>query len=196
MSTASARFVVTTTPLPAASPSVLTTNRSPIPARKARAAASSSKVPWAAVGTPASTSTSFIHALDPSKRAPSAPGPKTRRPSALSRSARPPTSGASGPITVRSASTSVGGTGTDPGMPGFPGVTTTSWDRPRTWARACSRPPDPTTQTLIRRLSVPTRSTGEPEHLVASRSDAHHANGYPDLVLHEGQVGLGLGRQL
>ena len=35
-----------------------------------------------------------------------------------------------------------------PGIPGLPGVTTTSAVRPRTSARACSRPPPPTTQTF------------------------------------------------
>ena len=35
----------------------------------------------------------------------------------------------------------------DPGMPGFPGETTTSWCRPSASASACSRPPPPTTQT-------------------------------------------------
>ena len=36
------------------------------------------------------------------------------------------------------------------GCPGCPGVTTTSRCRRRTVARACSRPPEPTTQTFIR----------------------------------------------
>ncbi len=64
--------------------------------------------PNRAVGTPASASISFMKALDPSSRAPSAPGPKTSFPSARSRSANPSTSGASGPITKRSADTSSG----------------------------------------------------------------------------------------
>src|SRR5688500_6253729 len=34
-------------------------------------------------------------------------------------------------------------------MPGLPGVTTTSAPRPSTWAKACSRPPEPITQTRI-----------------------------------------------
>ena len=53
-----------------------------------------------------------MKALDPSSRAPSAPGPNTRRPAARSRSASPSTRGASGPMTNRSASTSSAGTST------------------------------------------------------------------------------------
>jgi hypothetical protein len=87
---------VTSTPLPAARPSVLTTQGPGRVRRKAVAAAGlSSKAPNRAVGTPASASTSFMKALEPSSRAPSAPGPKT---AALGpqRSARPSTSGCLG----------------------------------------------------------------------------------------------------
>ena len=52
-----------------------------------------------AVGTPAATSSSFIHAFEPSRRAPSAPGPKTSAPRPRRRSANPSTSGTSGPMT-------------------------------------------------------------------------------------------------
>ena len=58
-----------------------------------------SKVAKRAVGTPAAPSTSFMKAFDPSSSAPSAPGPMTARPWARRVSARPATSGASGPIT-------------------------------------------------------------------------------------------------
>src|SRR3954447_12187784 len=51
-------------------------------------------------------------------------------------------------MTNRSASISVGGVATELGMPGLPGVVTTSAVRARTWASACSRPPPPTTQTF------------------------------------------------
>ena len=59
---------------------------------------------------------------------------------------------------------------TEPGMPGLPGVTTTSAVRASTSARACSRPPQPTTQTRIsqsctycsRPGPMPTRLTGTP----------------------------------
>src|SRR5205807_10378926 len=99
------------TPLPAASPSVLITYGGDVAARYRRAGSSSVNVSWAAVGTPASPRTSFIQAFEPSSRAPSAPGPSTRRPAARNRSASPATSGASGPITNRSASISSGGAG-------------------------------------------------------------------------------------
>ena len=77
---ASASESVTSTPLPAARPSVLTTHGPGRVRRKALAAAGSANTPKRAVGTPASASTSFMNALDPSSRAPSAPGPNTRRP--------------------------------------------------------------------------------------------------------------------
>ena len=87
---------------------------------------------------------------------PSSPRPGRRRrpgrtracPAARRRSASPSTSGCSGPITNRSASSSSGGVATEPGMPGLPGVTTTSAVRASTCARHASRPPDPTTTTF------------------------------------------------
>ncbi len=75
---ASARESLTSTPLPAASPSVLTTHGPGRLRQKALAAAGSVKAPYRAVGTPDSASSSFMNALDPSSRAPSAPGPNTR----------------------------------------------------------------------------------------------------------------------
>ncbi len=81
------------------------------------------------------TITSFAQDLEPSIRAASRPGPKTRRPRAVSSSARPATSGASGPTTVRSTSsrstsatmpgTSSAVTSTqraDDAIPAFPGA--------------------------------------------------------------------------
>ena len=153
---ASANESVTSTPLPAARPSVFTTHGPGRERRNSIAGPASSKVPNRAVGTPASARSSFMKALEPSMRAPSAPGPNTRRPAARSRSASPSTSGASGPMTNRSASIPSGGSavtvtvwpsGVAPAMPGLPGVTTTSAVRPSTTASACSRPPEPTTHT-------------------------------------------------
>src|SRR5690606_8890503 len=106
---ASASTSVTSTPLPAASPSVFTTHGGGSERRNSTAGSGSVNEAWRAVGTSAAASTSFIHALEPSSRAPSAPGPNTSRPCARRRSASPSTSGASGPITNRSASTSSGG---------------------------------------------------------------------------------------
>src|SRR5579875_987744 len=154
---ASWRSSVTRTPLPAAKPSVFTTHGPGSWRRKATASSGSSNTPKRAVGTLASASSCFMNALDPSSRAPSAPGPTTSRPSARSRSASPSTRGCSGPITTRSASTVSGGASltvmryppaTAPGIPGLPGVTTTSAVRAKARASACSRPPDPTTQTF------------------------------------------------
>src|SRR5690606_3644826 len=146
-------------------------------------------------GTPALATPSFIHAFDPSSRAPSAPGPSTSRPAARSSSARPATSGASGPMTYRSASTSVGGVPTDPGMPGLPGVTTTSALRPSTWASACSRPPDPTTQTrmVTPRLVASRRALDE---LLAARPHPDEADGHAHLLLEDVEVVAVLRRQV
>src|SRR6185369_11932468 len=74
----------------------------PISRQKRRAPAASSKVANRAVGIPWRRIRSFEKAFEPSIAAARAPGPKTVSPAAAKRSARPATSGASGPITVRS----------------------------------------------------------------------------------------------
>src|SRR5579884_3346023 len=144
---------------------------------------------------------SFMKALEPSRRAPSAPGPKTKRPSARSRSASPSTSGCSGPTTTSSASTWSAGasvteiakpSGVRPGMPGLPGVTTTSAVRPRARASACSRPPLPTTQTF----TGADPSCGEPDELLAARADADQLDGHADLLGEEGHVLAGGRREV
>ena len=99
---ASARVWAMTTPLPAARPSALITTGSPKSPKAATAASESVKTAARAVGTPAAVMTSFAKALLPSSRAAALLGPKTRRPSASSRSVSPAQSGASGPTTVRS----------------------------------------------------------------------------------------------
>ena len=58
-----------------------------------------------AVGMPPAAMTSLAKALEPSIRAAPASGPKAAIPAARSASATPATSGASGPITTRSAAT-------------------------------------------------------------------------------------------
>ena len=75
----------TKTPLPAARPSAFTTHGG-------RAIGSR-----AAAGTPAAAMTSFANAFEPSIRAAAALGPKTRKPNRRRASARPSTSGSSGP---------------------------------------------------------------------------------------------------
>ena len=103
---ASTRSVVTTTPLPAARPSSLTTYGGP---NASRAAATSSGVLQSrasAVGTPAAAITSLANAFDPSSRAAAPDGPKQAMPAAVTASATPATSGASGPTTTRSTPSS------------------------------------------------------------------------------------------
>src|SRR3546814_48761 len=154
-----------------------------------------------------------MNAFDPSSRAPSAPGPKTSLPCARRSSASPSTRGCSGPTTNRSASMASAGVSTDPGMPGLPGVTTTSAVRASTIASACSRPPDPTTQTFTgenlepapgisflrdRRSHAATteRSAGELDVLVAGGTHAEEADRHTALVGQELDVGAGVGREV
>src|SRR6185437_3809090 len=210
---ASSSEVATNTPFPAARPSVFTTQGPGSVRRNRRASSTRSKAPKRAVGTPASSRTSFMNAFDPSSRAPSAPGPTTNRPRARRRSASPSTNGSSGPTTTRSASTSSGGavvtvtrcpSGVTAAMPGLPGVTTTSALRPSTWARACSRPPLPTTQTVVRDpINQRCRGRGgayscggEGHELLAAGADADQPHRDPDLVGEEGHVVAGRLRQL
>ncbi len=99
---ASASVAATTTPLPAASPSALTTIGAPRRRTKSRASAASSKRSHRAVGMPAASQSSLVKALLPSSRAAAAVGPQQAMPAAASASASPATSGASGPGTTRS----------------------------------------------------------------------------------------------
>src|ERR1700722_18506783 len=142
-----------------------------------------------------------MKAFDPSRRAPSAPGPKTSRPLARSRSANPPTRGDSGPMTKRPASISSGAASVQliawpssviPGMPGFPGVTTTSAVRPRAVASACSRPPDPTTQTF----TGAGPSCSEAYELLAPRAHSYELDRYSDLLRQEADVALRCRRKI
>ena len=111
-SRASAIDSVTITPLPAASPSVLTTYRPGSVSRNANAA-SSSPAPKRrgsrAVGTPALDEHVLhprLRTFEPGRRG--RVGPNARRPGACTASTTPATSGSSGPTTTRSASSSVG----------------------------------------------------------------------------------------
>ena len=167
---AAARSSVTTTPLPAASASSLTTYGAPNASSAASASAAVVTTRASAVGTPAAAMTSLAKALDPSIRAATASGPKAAIPAARSASATPATSGASGPITTRSAPTCFASRTTSPGslaettcrraseaMPGFPGAacsSLTSGSAASARTIACSRPPPPITST--RTLREPT----------------------------------------
>ena len=127
----------------------------------------------------------FIHAFEPSSRAPSAPGPNTSLPCARSRSARPSTSGASGPITNRSASISSAGVATSSrGCPGLPGRDhDPSAVRPSTCGkRVLARRRAPTTQTLIDRQAGEVTNCSRPGP-TPTRRDRH-----ADLLLEERHV--------
>src|SRR6476661_970204 len=163
-STANSRESVTTTPLPAARPSSLTTWGAP----SASSAASTSPIvvqTWAsAVGTSAAAMTSLAKDLLPSRRAASADGPKTANPASRHTSATPATSGASGPTTTRSTSCSRASaataapsrmsTGTQravasmPGLPGAAMTASTSGSAATALTSACSRAPEPSTRTF------------------------------------------------
>ncbi len=168
-SSAAARSDVTMTPLPAASPSSFTTYGGP---NASRATATSSGVRQrraSAVGTPAAVMTSFAKAFEPSSWAAAADGPKQVTPTAVTKSATPATSGASGPTTTRSApissasaataSPDIGSTSwrvATAAMPGLPGAMCTSstpGSRDSARARACSRPPVPITSVFTTRQS-------------------------------------------
>src|SRR5215472_12681164 len=160
---ASARSVVTTTPLPAASASSFTTYGGPNSRSASSAAACVVATRDRAVGIPARAMTSFANALDPSMRAALLFGPKAAIPFARSSSATPATSGASGPMTTRSALTRRASRVTSPGsvaltswqaassaMPGLPGAacnSPTAGSLLSARTIACSRPPDPITST-------------------------------------------------
>src|SRR3954451_18228870 len=119
-----------------------------------------------AVGTPAEAMTSLANALEPSSCAAPAAGPKWAMPAASRRSARPATSGASGPMTTRptdsprASSTSPSRSSTPTAtqracsaIPGLPGAARSSGrrgERASALTIACSRPPEPTIITLGR----------------------------------------------
>ncbi len=127
---------MTTTPLPAASPSFFTTYGAPKASSAASTCSAVSQAAAPAVGTPAAAMISLANALEPSSRAAAADGPKQGMPLARTVSAAPATSGASGPITTRSAPVSTASAATASGsvaatsrtstkvaMPGLPGAT-------------------------------------------------------------------------
>ena len=92
----------TTTPLPAASPSALTTGGWSWRRAYSRAASASRNVALAAVATPARAIISLAKAFDVSSRAAARLGPKTGTEAATSASATPAANGPSGPMTTRS----------------------------------------------------------------------------------------------
>ena len=154
--TASAKSSVTTTPLPAANPSSLTTYGAPNDSSAARACAIVWQYLLSPVGTPAACIISFAKALLPSSCAADLLGPKTKNPALVNSSTTPATKGASGPITTKSglhflakattefvSVTSTGDIWEIFAIPGFPGaqITCTSGSRSRVWVMACSLAP-------------------------------------------------------
>src|SRR4029077_8522686 len=126
-------------------------------------------------------------------------GPNARSPSCANRSTSPSVSGSSGPTTVRSIACSrakrvrpfrsSGGTATHvatsalPALPGAHHTSSTCGLRPSLHARACSRPPPPTTRTRMR--SVP-----EVAHAGEHHRDAVRVGGADDLVVARAAAGL------
>src|SRR6185312_4915460 len=136
---ATARSSVTTTPLPAASPSSLTTYGEPHASSAGSIPSRSLTATEAAVGTPADRITSLANALDPSIRAAAAVGPNAGIARPFSSSTAPLTSGTSGPMTTRSTSrasarsaiaaespTSTGWVRANRDVPALPGATCSS----------------------------------------------------------------------
>ncbi len=161
---ACSRSPVTTTPLPAARPSSLTTYGAPKASSASSTSAGVVQTYERAVGTPAAAITSLAKALEPSSRAASFEGPKTGMPASRTASATPATSGASGPTTTSSAPSSAAraltarpsrastwcssATSAMPALPGAQWRAVTSGSRDRERHRACSRAPLPMTRTF------------------------------------------------
>ena len=159
---AAARSAQTNTPFPAARPSAFTTTGMSSRASRyswARFAERNSR--YMAVGTSPLWRICLQNALLPSIWAARAVGPKILKPAALKVSTIPATSGASGPMTVTSTARDRASS-TNPGIspaftatfspiravPALPGAISTSAPSPASFqARACSRPPLPTTST-------------------------------------------------
>src|SRR3954469_22017748 len=162
---ASSTVAATTTPLPAARPSALTTIGAPCARICARAASGSANRAQRLPGAPAASATSRVKALLPSNRAAAWLGPKHFSPAAAQASARPRVSGASGPTTTRStrwavanatragmSSAPIGTHSAISAMPALPGAQNSLPSSGDAWSAqhsACSRPPPPTTRTLM-----------------------------------------------
>ena len=91
----------TTTPLPAARPSALTTQAPSLESMCARAASSSVKLRASAVGMPCRCIKALAKCLEPSSAAAALEGPRQGKPAAVNSSTTPATRGPSGPTMVR-----------------------------------------------------------------------------------------------
>src|ERR1700680_4141957 len=161
----------------------------------------------------------LAHPLEPSRAAPAAPGPKTRMPAGRNASASPPTRGASGPTTTRStnslaamatmagrSSTATGRHRASSWIPGLPGAqrrSATSGLLERLQTRECSRPPPPTTRTLMNPvrpasgLGAPGSHGGQPGHgLGGLGSHGDRSDGHAHHLLQAFDIGLGGPREV
>ena len=171
---ASGSVMATTTPLPAARPEAFTTTGAPNSRAAARAVSTVVCIDARAVGTPASRISALANALDVSICAAAAVGPNTGIPCAMQASASPAASGASGPtITASTCSSCASRTrpatsdadvdtqvasAAMPGLPGAASSVASGISCLMRHARACSRPPPPTSRSFMAR-NLPWRAT-------------------------------------
>ena len=162
---ASSRSLQIRTPLPRARPSAFNTIGIFAVSRYASAFSGSLKVSYAAVGMPYFFIRSFENALEPSRIAALALGPKARRPAASKASTAPAASGSSGATTVKSISCSFAkatslsnsitpifthsATSAIPALPGAQYIFSTFGLFASFHAIACSLPPPPTIKIFI-----------------------------------------------
>src|SRR2546421_3517571 len=167
-----------TTPLPAARPLALTTSGARWLRSHAASKLSRVKVAELAVGMRWRRRNSLAKALEPSSRAAARLGPKHLSARAANASTAPATSGASGPMMVRSTcsetasctspATSSAATFTlrtlaSAAVPALPGATSTLVTRGEAahfQASACSRPPPPTMRTFMAPREIEGGTTG------------------------------------
>src|SRR5437773_1442524 len=160
----------TITPLPRARPSAFTATRPSRSRAHALAGVGVVKVSNSAVGIPASRINDLAKALLVSIRPAPRLGPKTLKPASRRASPAPASTAASGPSTTRptrsclanctSRTTSVAAIGTlramppVPPLPGAQKTRSTSSDCTHFHTSACSRAPEPTTRTFMRRVEI------------------------------------------
>ena len=206
---------MTVTPLPAASPSYLTTyGRSELVEVGERGRPGCCGRGPRAVGTPAATMTSLANALLPSSRAAAAVGPKAASPRSASASTAPATSGTSGPTTSGRRRASAASSATASGSrhverPGLGDLGRCRRCRARRRSRrppgsraqgagssACSRPPEPTTRTSHRPAPPPHEHLAQDERLVPAGTDADRGDRRAGELLDALDVGPGRGGQV
>ena len=159
---------------------------------------------WRAVGTPASASTSFIHAFEPSSRAPAAPGPNAggRGPAPRRRRPRPAAPRDRRPRDRRrgrrraarpraGSAASIGKHERGSAIPGLPGAANTSGARRRALQRPHERVLAPAASR--RRGRARQAARGSTTVWRAVGADADEADRHADDLLDEAQVVARLG---